>query len=102
MDLNVSNLETLARDYPEKLHIFAGDVTQESDRVSAINTLVEKAGRITDLILNAGTFKPLGDLPMISLEAWKRTFDVNFFSIVQMVRVLSVDPFVQCIARLFS
>ncbi|KAF4439157.1 hypothetical protein FACUT_4339 [Fusarium acutatum] len=87
IDINVSNLATLAQQYPKKLHIVCGDVTKQSDSLKAVKTLIEKAGSISDLILNAGTFKPVGELPTITIEAWKATFDVNFFSVVHMVRL---------------
>ncbi|TVY64743.1 putative oxidoreductase [Fusarium oxysporum f. sp. cubense] len=87
IDINVSNLAPLAQQYPRKLHIVCGNVTKQSDSLKAVNTLIEKAGSISDLILNAGTFKPVVQLPTITIEAWKATFDVNFFSIVHMVRL---------------
>jgi len=85
ININVSNLTPLAQQCPRKLDIVCGDVTIQSDSLKAVNTLVEKAGSISDLILNAGTFKPVNQLPTITIEAWKATFDVNFFSIVHMV-----------------
>ncbi|EXA33666.1 hypothetical protein FOQG_15469 [Fusarium oxysporum f. sp. raphani 54005] len=78
IDIGVSNLTPLAQQYPRKLHIVCGNETKQSDSLKAVNTLIEKAGSISDLILNAGTFKPVGQLPTITIEAWKATFDVTF------------------------
>ncbi|KAG6999110.1 Short-chain dehydrogenase/reductase SDR [Fusarium oxysporum f. sp. vasinfectum] len=78
IDIGVSNLTPLAQQYPRKLHIACGNETKQSDSLKAVNTLIEKAGSISDLILNAGTFKPVGQLPTITIEAWKATFDVTF------------------------
>ena len=55
---------------------------------SSVSRGLEKYKRIDGLILNAGVLEPLGKIASedISLDQWKKHFDVNFFSLVTAVR----------------
>ncbi|CAG1969201.1 unnamed protein product [Fusarium graminearum] len=85
VDLDTEKLRALKASYPDKLHLVKGDVSQESTNVEAVETAIRQGKRLTSLILNAATFKPLGPFPRLSLVHWKRAYDINFFSIVHMV-----------------
>jgi NAD(P)-dependent dehydrogenase (short-subunit alcohol dehydrogenase family) len=54
----------------------------------AVSTAVNTYGGVDGLVLNAGTLDPLcrigDDTP---LSAWKKHFDVNFFSLVTAMKV---------------
>ncbi|CAF3444814.1 unnamed protein product, partial [Fusarium graminearum] len=84
VDLDTEKLRALKASYPDKLHLVKGDVSQESTNVEAVETAIRQGKRLTSLILNAATFKPLGPFPRLSLVHWKRAYDINFFSIVHM------------------
>jgi NAD(P)-dependent dehydrogenase (short-subunit alcohol dehydrogenase family) len=54
-----------------------------------LSRAINEYNRIDGLILNAGTLDPLGniDSPDITVDSWKRHFDVNFFSLVGALKV---------------
>lgn len=41
------------------------------------------------MVLNAGTLDPLGriDAPETTVDSWKTHFDVNFFSLVSVLKI---------------
>lgn len=55
---------------------------------SSVSHGLEKYKRIDGVILNAGVLEPLGKIASedISLDQWKKHFDVNFFSLVTAIR----------------
>ncbi|KAH7887678.1 hypothetical protein F5I97DRAFT_2010812 [Phlebopus sp. FC_14] len=64
------------------------DVTDEDGQSRAITLAQTTFNRIDALVLNAGTLDPLGriDNPEITLDAWKRHFDINVFSLVGAIK----------------
>ncbi|KAH6970728.1 hypothetical protein BKA56DRAFT_622398 [Ilyonectria sp. MPI-CAGE-AT-0026] len=84
VDLNTQKLELLQGDYPKQLHIVRGHVSQESTNIKAVDMAIQHGGRLTTLILNAATFKPMEPFQTLNLDGWKRAFDINFSSIVHM------------------
>lgn len=89
VDLNVSNLEELQQQHAEKLFLVAGDVSQSSTSARAVETAMDKAGRINTLILNAAIVKPIGPFPKLAIADWKKAFDINFFALIDMVSGLA-------------
>ncbi|KAF5725012.1 hypothetical protein FMUND_250 [Fusarium mundagurra] len=87
VDLKAEKLESIQGDYPQKLHIVVGDVCQENTNIQAVETAIRYGRRLTTLILNAATYRPLGAFPTLSLESWKHTFNINFFSNIHMLQV---------------
>ncbi|KAG8218572.1 hypothetical protein J3R82DRAFT_4213 [Butyriboletus roseoflavus] len=83
-------LTQLVDAHPASLLAISCDVTDESAQARAFSQAKDKFGPVLDgLILNAGTLDPLtriGD-PTVPLDAWKRHFDVNFFSLVSALKV---------------
>ncbi|KIW87268.1 uncharacterized protein Z519_12171 [Cladophialophora bantiana CBS 173.52] len=86
VDLNVENLEKLRQDHAQKLFLVSGDVSQSSTSALAVQTALDKAGRINTLILNAAIVKPIGPFPQLALADWKKAFDVNFFALIDMIQ----------------
>ncbi|KAF4420534.1 short-chain dehydrogenase [Fusarium acutatum] len=84
VDLKAEKLELIQEDNPQKLHIVVGDVCQENTNIEAVETAIRHGGRLTTLILNAATYRPLGAFPTLSLESWKHAFNINFFSNIHM------------------
>ena len=62
------------------LEVAALDVTSEESVQSAIQGVLERYGRIDVLVNNAGAGQ-FGTMEQVSLEAAKRTMDVNFFGV---------------------
>lgn len=65
--------------------VLAGDVTDVSLPARAVEIVQQRWGRLDALVLNHGTLDPVRRVDEADVEAWKRGFDVNFFSFVGMV-----------------
>lgn len=91
-----ANVVSLARSFPEelqelkKLHydkllVIQGDVKKDEDNKSAVESAIKSFGSIDGLILNSGIikFERINDG---SIESWKEVFDVNFFSLVSIIK----------------
>ncbi|KAJ1309200.1 hypothetical protein OPQ81_004869 [Rhizoctonia solani] len=81
-------ISALASEHQESLELLEGDVTKEQSAISAVDLAKSKFGRLDGLILNAGTLDPLGRIesPESSVEGWKSMFDVNFFSLLHLIK----------------
>ncbi|KAI5966549.1 uncharacterized protein KGF55_000858 [Candida pseudojiufengensis] len=80
-------LETLQSKYgSENFQFIAGDVTDSNISQSAIDLATTKFGQLNSIIANAGIIEPVGPIQDISIEEWKKLYDLNFFSIVQLIQ----------------
>jgi 3-oxoacyl-[acyl-carrier protein] reductase len=70
----------------------AADVTVETDLVRIIEAVRERWGRIDILVTNAGG-PPGGPFEAHSMDAWRKSIDLNFLSAVQLCRL--VVPFMK-------
>ncbi len=64
----------------------AADVTNSADMTKWMNDTVSRFGGVDILVNNAGGAKP-GALGELSEEAWRETFELNFFSAVRLARM---------------
>lgn len=65
------------------------DVTNAADRAAVARQIAEQFGRLDVLINNAGTILDRGvDSSEVSLDLLRRTFEVNFFSLVALTQEL--------------
>lgn len=71
----------------EYIHHFQGDVTDEARLKSIVETIIEKEGHIDVLINNAG-FGISGAVEFTDTQDAIRQFDVNFFGMVRMNRIV--------------
>lgn len=69
----------------------AVDITNEQDVSKMVEATLSKFGRIDVLINNAGHPGSPADVTAISLEEWKRTFDVNVHGAFLCVRAVLPD-----------
>src|SRR6266545_5804859 len=65
----------------------AADVTREEDVVRLIEAVRERWGRIDILVTNAGG-PPGGPFEAHSMDAWRKSVDLNFLSAVQLCRLV--------------
>jgi NAD(P)-dependent dehydrogenase (short-subunit alcohol dehydrogenase family) len=81
-------LEALAKSHRDRLRLVLASVTDQAGVSKAVADTLSEFGQLDGLILNAGTLDPLGRIEneSISLDAWKTHFDVNFFSLIGIVR----------------
>ncbi|KAI9237349.1 MAG: hypothetical protein BYD32DRAFT_416635 [Podila humilis] len=71
----------------DRFKFVVGDVTEESTGAEALAVASKSwSGRVDGLVLNAGVLDPLLPVAAASTQDWKRNFDINFFSIVDIVQ----------------
>jgi len=87
-DLNASGASSFASSLNSSNIIALGmDVTQEGDWKKAVDTIMEKWGRLDIIVNNAGTTyrnKPTLD---VTEDEWMRVFDVNVKSVFWSVKI---------------
>lgn len=80
-------LQQLVDNYgDERVGIVVGDVTQSATSAEAIKLAKTKFGHINSLILNAGVLDPVGKIDEITVDQWKNHFNINFFSLVDIIQ----------------
>lgn len=76
------------KDLEEKgMGVVSLDLTNDESIVSAVNTILEKEGRIDVLINNAG-YGSYGSVEEVSMEEAKRQFDVNIFGLARITQLI--------------
>lgn len=68
----------------EKFQFVSGDVTDSETSKAAVELLVSKFGKLDSVILNAGALDPVESIANLNVADWKRLFDINFFSILDL------------------
>ncbi|KAI9769962.1 MAG: hypothetical protein M1840_003672 [Geoglossum simile] len=79
-------LETLGSQYPTQVQVVCGDLRDFTVGQKAVELAIEKWGRLDSLVLNHGILDAVARLEDLEIEAWKGTFDVNFFSTLGFVK----------------
>ncbi|ORX91013.1 NAD(P)-binding protein [Basidiobolus meristosporus CBS 931.73] len=81
--LQTIELETT---FPENYSYIVADLSSEKDLERVVTHTIDKHGRIDSIILNAGVIDPIKSLGDIKEAEWRRLFELNFFSVVSLVR----------------
>ncbi|KAI8979386.1 hypothetical protein BDF20DRAFT_869236 [Mycotypha africana] len=71
----------------DQLELVAGDATNKDIVQKAVDTAVQKWGRLDSVIANAGVLEPVATVAESSIEDWKKLFDVNFFSVILLAQI---------------
>ena len=81
-------LQSLKDKYgPDSFDFVAGDVTDENTAQKAIDVALTQFGQIDSIVANAGVLNPVGAINSTSIEDWKKLYDINLFSIVQLIQL---------------
>lgn len=80
-------LDNLLIQYPNSLILLEMDVTNDEQVKEAINTTIERFGRIDVLVNNAG-ISHFGSIEETEIETVKKIFDVNFLGYVRTVKAI--------------
>ncbi|WP_293367721.1 oxidoreductase [Nevskia sp.] len=73
---------------PSSFEMLALDVTQDASVAAAVNTLLQREGRIDLLVNNAGFGVAPAGAEESSIEQARAIFETNFFGIVRMTRAV--------------
>ncbi|EAS29716.1 short chain dehydrogenase/reductase [Coccidioides immitis RS] len=76
----------LKEQYGRQVEIVCGDATERGIADKAVKAALTAFGRIDGLIVNHGVVAPVTKVVESDMEAWKKGFDINFFSAVEFVK----------------
>lgn len=80
-------LELLEKQFgSDKVGIIAGDITDPETSKMAVELAVSKFGQLNSIIANAGVLEPVGSIDSITVDEWKKLYDINLFSIVELIK----------------
>ncbi|KAI9803134.1 MAG: hypothetical protein M1833_001205 [Piccolia ochrophora] len=85
-------LEELQSQYPDRVQVVTGDLTDYALARRAVEAAVGEWGRLDGMVLNHGTLDPVGRVADSSTEEWGETFKLNFLSCLEFVSVSSTEP----------
>ncbi|KAI5961562.1 hypothetical protein KGF57_001687 [Candida theae] len=71
----------------DSFEFVSGDVTDANTLQKAIDVALTQFGQIDSVIANAGVLDPVGAINTTSIDDWKKLYDVNLFSIVQLIQL---------------
>ncbi|KAL8637172.1 MAG: hypothetical protein Q9228_005530 [Teloschistes exilis] len=79
-------LESLRAKSPNQVAICVGDVSDDHLAEKTIETAQSRFGSLDGLVLNHGVLEPASRIADSDVQAWRSNFDVNFFSLVAMIK----------------
>lgn len=80
-------LKELKATYPDTFSYVTGDINDPSSLEKLVHDAVKVHGKIDSVIANAGVLDPVQDVNHLDANAWKKLFNVNFFSIVSLASI---------------
>ncbi|EJD37818.1 NAD(P)-binding protein [Auricularia subglabra TFB-10046 SS5] len=83
-----SELTTLAEKYPNALRIIQGDVTDDAIIQRTVKESLETFRSIDGVVFNAGAMPDIAPVAQLGIDDWLRTFDVNFFGVIRLLRAV--------------
>lgn len=78
-------LEELKDQYPKQVRVVTGDMADFSIAKRAAELASSEFGQIDGLVINHGLLSPVTRIADSKVEEWKRSFDINFFSAIELV-----------------
>ncbi|EEP77688.1 conserved hypothetical protein [Uncinocarpus reesii 1704] len=78
----------LKEQYGRRVEVLRGDATDPDMGDKAIKAALTAYGRIDGLIVNHGVLGPVSKIVRSDVEEWKKAFDINFFSAVELVKAV--------------
>lgn len=72
--------------YPNQAQILATNFSHDSSGKGVVNHALRDFPRLDALIVNHGTLGEVQRVANSSTDGWRKTFDVNFFSVVDIVQ----------------
>ena len=83
----VARTEAMREKYAgnERIAVVLGDIVDPEVSKRAVETAVTKFGHLDAVVANAGVLDPVGPLGATDIADWRRLFDINVFSVVQLI-----------------
>ncbi|ODV84212.1 hypothetical protein CANARDRAFT_29366 [[Candida] arabinofermentans NRRL YB-2248] len=69
----------------DRVLTIVGDLSQKSTAGKIISQSIAKFGKLDSLVLNAGVLEPVKHIDSIDVDEVRKLFEVNFFSIIELV-----------------
>lgn len=66
--------------------VVPGDITDPQTAPLLVQTAMDTYGRLDAVINNAGTLDPIATIADTTVDAWRETFEINFFSAYMLVQ----------------
>lgn len=82
-------LEKLDAEYPERVQVLAGDLSDLKIGQKAVDAALAAWKRIDGLIVNHGVLEPIKRISEFEPSEWQKAFNTNVFSAVAIVRTTS-------------
>lgn len=76
-------MNDLKEKYGDRVKTVAGDITDEKVVLEAVEKALE-FGSIDSVVANAGVLDPVDTVAKADVAKWKKLFDINFFSVVDL------------------
>ncbi|GMM55724.1 sepiapterin reductase family protein [Maudiozyma humilis] len=80
-------LKELKEQYGDHFFYIVGDITDAGKLKQLAADAVRDHGKIDSVVANAGVLEPVQRIHDADIDAWKRLYDINFFSIVSLVSI---------------
>jgi NAD(P)-dependent dehydrogenase (short-subunit alcohol dehydrogenase family) len=71
---------------PERVEYIAADISNPETPAKLVKKAIDAYGRLDSVVLNHGVLDPVAKIADANIEAWRKSFDVNFFTAVDLVR----------------
>ena len=86
-DISGDRIQDLQERHPEHVRYFECDVTRDTDVDAAVQAVLEEWGHV-DVLINNAAILGFGFFEEQTIEDTKRTFEVNYFGYVRLLRAV--------------
>ncbi|KAL1956667.1 hypothetical protein VTO42DRAFT_6917 [Malbranchea cinnamomea] len=79
-------LQKLKERFGAQVEILSADLSDFSKASQVVNLAIAAYGRLDGLVLNHGCLEPVAKVADADVEKWKKGFDTNFFSMLNILK----------------
>lgn len=87
LDIDISKLAVIQREYPDRLWAIVGDITKTGDREKFRKLALQKLQTITSLVITAGVIGEIERIASFSPDRLVKTFDINVIGPMLLVSI---------------
>lgn len=78
-------LQSIEQIKPDRVAVLAGDMGDPAVGQQAVELALKRFGKLDGLVINHGMVEPVERICDASIEEWKKSFDINVFSVIALV-----------------